>query len=335
MFLVVFLVGAATFVGSTLGANLSRDITLVTGKIAMLTQPAVSKRNLQPLFTGTPQFKDLRHLADTVNMLLERFNTIHLAHFVALEKTIAADRLKMQFLANVSHDLRSPLNSILGFSELLLRDTEAHLEQRHRAAIETIFRSGNELLRLIDEVLDSARLEAGRISLHREDCLIAEIVTQTLHRIHRDGDQGENAIDVELQAGLEMAWLDAHRLGQALEHLLRYSITAMDQGRVVIRINTLRVDKKHATDTGKMLQIRLADTSQGLTGEEVVRLFSGFRRKPGVKGLGLGLPRAKAGSEQHYGTLIVYSTPGVGTTFVIEIPLLQRRAPGHLRPVQV
>jgi signal transduction histidine kinase len=334
--MVVLLLAVATYVGRTLGANLSFDVRIVTGRIASLAQPWSEGRTVRPLVAGAPQFSDVRRLADAVNTLLNRIAEINVAHFVAIEKTVAADRVKMQFLANVSHDLRSPLNSILGFSELLLRDTEQPLQGRARQAVALIHRAGGELLRLIDEVLDTAKLEAGRIALHREDSLPTEIVTQAIREIQRSGVPDGVALDTELQAGLPMVWVDSHRLGVALEHLIRFCIESIDRhGKVVVRVRAETLDHEVAPAVRRVLQLRIADTSRGLEGEEVGKLFIGFQRKPGRRGLGLGLPLAKAFIELHGGTLSVFSTPGVGTTFSADIPLMQKKALGRLRPVKV
>jgi len=333
---VLFALALAIYVGRTLGHSLSQDITAISDRVAALAHPWSEGGIVRPLAPAAPQFADVRRLAAAVNNLLQRVAQVNVTHFVAIEKTIAADRVKMQFLANVSHDLRSPLNSILGFSELLLRDQEATISGRTRQAVTLIHAAGTELLRLIDEVLDSAKLEAGRITLHREDSLPAELVTQALKDVQRSGLPEGVSIRTELQAGLPMVWVDTHRSAQAIEHLVRHAIEAVGkQGDVVVRVRAESVDHEVAPGTRRVLQIRIADTSRGLEGDEVGRLFVGFRRRPGRCGLGLGLPLAKAFIELHNGTLQVFSTSGVGTTFVVDIPLIQKKALGRLRAVKV
>ncbi len=325
----------AFFVGGLLGIYVSREVSLVTGRIRDMARPEDEGAQVRPLVAGAPQFSDVRSLASAVNLLLARIAEMHVAHFVAIERMLAADRLKMQFLANVSHDLRSPLNSVLGFSELLLRDLPTSRGDPRREGVQTIHRSGTELLRLIDEVLDSAKLEAGRLAVHREDSLPAEIVRQSIQEINRQGVPPSVKLETELQAGLPTIWVDPHRFGQALCHLLRYSISSLEKGQVVVRVRTESLEQEDASGAKKRLQIRIADTGRGLAGEEVGRLFVGFRRNLGGRGLGLGLPLAKALVEMHGGTLQVFSTPGVGTTFAIDLPVLQRKVLGRLRPVKV
>jgi signal transduction histidine kinase len=343
-FLVLATLVLSILVGSWLGRDLARDIALLASRIASIGAGARRDEPVdQPpgdapsIFTANtiPQFSDLRTLASALNALLIRIAEIHVTQFVAIEKTLAADRVKMQFLANVSHDLRSPLNAILGFSELLLRETQGPLEERPRTAVQTIQRAGSELLHLIDEVLDLAKLEAGRITLHREDSMPALIVNEAVQEVRRIGQRDEVRIETELQAGLPMVWVDPHRLQQAIQHLLRFSLQNLRAGEISIRVRTEALAEPGRDGAKRMLLIRIADTGRGLEGDEVGQLFIGFRRKSGVRGLGLGVPLAKALVEMHGGTLQVYSTPGVGTTFAADLPVLQRKVLGRLRPVTV
>jgi signal transduction histidine kinase len=332
---VALLLGLAGLIAGVLGGNFSRDVALVTGRIAALARPSDGQQRIMPIIPGAPQFSDLRRLASAVNDLLVRITEIHVAHFVSIEKTLAADRMKMQFLANVSHDLRSPLNSILGFSELLLRDPSSQLTEPQQQALSLIHRRGTDLLGLIDQVLDLATLEAGRLVLHREDSLPAEIIRETLQELTRQGIPDGIKVETELQAGLSSVWVDPHRLGQTLKYIIRFCIETMERGRVIVNLRADTVVDA-ATDTArKILRIRVANTGRGLEEDEVARLFAGFRRKPGVRGLGLDLPLAKAFVEMHGATLQVFSTPGVGTTVAVDLPLTRHKALGRLRPVKV
>jgi signal transduction histidine kinase len=331
--LVLSMLALSLGVGRLLGRNLALDVELVTSRIEAMAEPDAGPR-VRPLIAGIPQFSDLRALAAAVNELLVRITEIHVTHFVAIEKTLAADRVKMQFLANVSHDLRSPLNAILGFSELLLREG-AKLGARAHTTVSTIHRAGGELLRLIDEVLDIAKLEAGRISLQREDSLPALILNQAIQEVSRSGLRVGVHISAELQAGLPLAWVDPHRLQQAIEHILRFCGEQLERGEISVRVRTETLRQPTPEGCRKMLLVRIADAGRGIEEEDLARLFVGFRRKPGVRGLGLGLPLARAMIEMHGGTLQVFSVPGVGTTFAADIPVMQRKSVGRLRPVPV
>ncbi len=346
--LVFFLVVLAGYIGWSLGGSISRDVVLVTGRIAAMAQAdaEAEKKGISALVPCAPQFSDLQQLADGVNNLLVRMTEINMAHFIAVEKTLATDRVKMQFLANVSHDLRNPLNSILGFSELLLRDMSGQAKEGQRQQVEIIHRSGKDLLRLINEVLDSANLEAGRITLQREESLPAEIVNHTLMEIRRHKVHKGIQIETELQAGLPPIFVDSYRLCQALDYLICFCIESMDQGKVVIQVKTKslgrmgRMGRKSLNESaasrkqqdGNVLQIRIADTSPGLARDELEQLFAGFRRRPRHRDLGLSLPLAKALIEMHEGKLHVQSDPGLGTTFFVDIPLPQRKVLARLRP---
>jgi signal transduction histidine kinase len=330
--LVVAALALSIFVATLLGRDLARDVARLAARIAAIGSRRVAAQ--QPIAAAIPQFSDLRALSAAVSELLIRTAEIHVTQFVAIEKTLAADRVKMQFLANVSHDLRSPLNAVLGFSELLLRDTQGPLEERTRTALLTIQRAGSELLHLIDEVLDLAKLEAGRISLSREDSMPALLVHGAIQEVRRVA-RPETRIETELQAGLPTIWVDPHRLQQAIQHLLRFSVQNLGAGEISVRVRCEPIPEPQRDGAKRMLLIRIADTGRGLEGDEVGQLFIGFRRKSGVRGLGLGVPLAKALLEMHGGTLQVFSAPGVGTTFAADLPVLQRKVLGKLRPVPV
>ncbi|MCC6748037.1 MAG: HAMP domain-containing histidine kinase [Deltaproteobacteria bacterium] len=339
--LATLLLGVAVFVGRNLGLSLSQDIRSVTQRISLLAQgpqadAEPTPKGLSPLVAGAPQFSDLRELTSAVNALLSRITSIHVAHFVAVERTLEADQLRTQFLANMSHDLRSPLNSILGFAELLLQGMEGELPPAQHQAIETIHRNGTELLHLVNEVLESAKLEAGRLALHREDMPPAELLSAALKEAHSRGVPAGVELSSELQAGLPVLFVDGPRLAEALAYLVTYAAQALQNGRIQVRVRaTPPAGETRITEQRLTLQLVVADDGPGLSEEEKEHLFSGFRRRPGQRGLNLGLPLARALIELHGGTLAVYSAAGQGTTFMASVPVQARRMSGRFRPVRV
>lgn len=323
----VLVLGGTFLVSRHLGQSLSGDVRLVAARAQAL---AAGTSELQPLAGGQPQFSDVRRLADALNDLLERIVAIQVSHFVAIEKTLEAERVKTQFLANVSHDLRSPLNAILGFSQLLLRDGES-LTERQRDELSTILRCGNELLELINQVLDTAKVDSGRITLHREEVPATELLTRTVRAVQKGGVPAGIHIETELQPGMPAATVDSQRLVQAMAFVLRFCVESMDRGRIVAQLRAEQREASSGTEPQRALVFRVATTSGGLPEREAERLFVGFRRRPGARGLGLGLPLARAFIELHGGTLSVSSSMGLGMHFTVEIPLLQPKVLARLR----
>lgn len=330
---VVLVLGLSLYIGHTLGSNLASDVELVSLRVRDLAESeGDARRRLSPLVPQVPQFSDLRRLADAVNELLARIISINVSHWVAMEKTLEADRVKNQFLANVSHDLRSPLNSVLGFSELLLRINNEGLTRTQRDRIETIHRAGNELLLLINEVLDTAKVEAGRVALAREDTLPVELMNRALKEVRRRGVPDTIAIETELQAGLQAVSVDPQRFVQALAAIIQFCVDSMEQGRIIVQLKSQTLPAAASGERLKVLRVRVATTSGGMVASEVKQLFNGFRRTPGRRGLGLGLPLARTFVEMHDGRLDLTSTPGIGTTFTLDLPLPEPVVLARLRP---
>jgi signal transduction histidine kinase len=206
--------------------------------------------------------------------------------------------LKSQFLANMSHDLRSPLNSILGFSELLLRGLEGEISAGQRVVLAAVHATGLNLLRLLTEILDTAKVESGKMELHRQSTPAAEILTSAQQEARRGraaavGDK----LAVELQAGMGPIYVDPLRMTQAITHLLNYALDAADGGRV-----TLHVAEGEVADN-RVLIIDLAHAGL-LAAEDRPHVFDSFRRVGGAKGgLNLALPLAKRIVELHGGAI--------------------------------
>src|SRR5262249_28668156 len=148
--------------------------------------------------------------------------------FVAIESADEATRMKAQFLAAMSHDLRSPLNSILGFSELLLRGIEGPIAETHRRTLDQINVRGHDLLRLLTEILDTAKLERGKRGLPRQDAPPVELLRQSMQEARRGRPTVEaDRLTVALQPGLPLIHVDSLRVTQALTHLINYGLDAV------------------------------------------------------------------------------------------------------------
>ncbi len=229
-----------------------------------------------------------------------------------------ANRAKSEFLSRMSHELRTPLNAILGFTQLLEleKSTPSQIE-----SIEHISRAGKHLLSLINEVLDIARLEAGRLVLHKEPIAVAAFLQECVQlirplalrhniKLSMDGPDGERPWHVQA---------DRQRLKQVLLNLLSNAVKYnRPDGSITVR--TLP-----APDC--RLRISVADTGLGIPAEKMGRLFMPFERLGAeateIEGTGIGLALSRGIVDALDGQLGVESVEGQGSTFWLEIPLTE------------
>lgn len=233
----------------------------------------------------------------------------------AREAAERANRAKSEFLSRMSHELRTPMNAILGFGQLLAAD---ELASEQKEGVEQILRAGNHLLGLIDEVLDISRIEMGRLQLTPEALDVREVLDEAIGLVRPLAVQRRIQIEVDLADTIGHALLaDRQRLKQVLLNLLSNAITYNREGGRVTVVGGPGAEAR--------LRISVNDTGHGISSEQMHRLFSPFDRLGaeglGVEGTGLGLALSKSLVEAMSGTIGVESTPGVGSTFWIELPL--------------
>jgi PAS domain S-box-containing protein len=239
----------------------------------------------------------------------------------------AANRAKSLFLANMSHELRTPLNAILGFSEVTREAMMGPLDARYRDYAREIHASGQYLLRLINDVLDTSKIEVDRMALHEEPVDIADLVGECQRLLRERADEHELSFGVELPATLPALLADRLRIKQVLLNLLSNAMKfTASGGRVTV--SAVAVPEEG-------LSILVADTGIGMRTEDIPVALEPFRQIENpmtrhYEGTGLGLPLAKALAELHGGTLTIRSELGKGTTVTIWLPARRLRWP---RPV--
>ncbi len=234
----------------------------------------------------------------------------------AREEAENASRAKSEFLSRMSHELRTPLNSILGFAQLLEMDTGTPAQQ---AQVRHILRAGRHLLGLINEVLDIARIESGRLAMSPEPLALRPLLQEVSLLLSPQADSA----DIRLRLPDDLATTlcvqaDRQRLVQVLLNLLSNAIKYNHPGGHV----EVRVQANSDTVT-----LSVIDNGPGIAAEDLERLFIPFERLGAaaseVEGTGLGLALSKSLLEQMDGSLGVHSTPGEGSTFSLTLPRAQ------------
>ena len=225
-----------------------------------------------------------------------------------------ANHAKSDFLSRMSHDLRTPLNAVIGFAQLLEMDA---LPEQQRESVTQILNGGRHLLDLINEVLDVARIEAGQLSLSPEPVVVAEVVQQVVDLLAPLGRPREVAIDADLdRAHPACVRADRQRLKQVLLNLVGNAVKYNREGG--------RVRVTSETKPGGRVTINVTDTGAGIPPHKLNLLFRPFERlgaeQTGVEGTGLGLTVSKALTEAMGGMIGVRSDVGLGTTFWIDLP---------------
>ena len=235
-------------------------------------------------------------------------------------RLIEADRLKDEFVALISHDLRTPLTSIMGYVELALDDTGGPaLDDERRGFLEVVSRSSYRLMRLVDDLLFVARLQAGRLDLTPTPIDLAALGRQASAEAQRQAAVKEVELVFEGDDSVEID-ADKGRIFQLLDNLLSNAIKFTPAGG--------RVEISVAFDGSAVLEVR--DTGVGLSEEEAGRVFERFFRTENalqnqVPGTGLGLFIAQAITEAHGGRISARPREGGGAAFRVELPQRQGR----------
>lgn len=243
----------------------------------------------------------------------EKLNQLGLANLELLEM----NTLKSEFLANVSHELRTPLNSIIGFSELLTNATpnSPQLALRQQRYLTNIAVSGRRLLNLINELLDLARIESGKMEVTLTRVSLRSVI-ENIRTLRTDLLKPDMKLEIELDDKLPVMVTDESKLGQILDNLVANAIKfTQEGGRIAIR----------ARPDGADVLISVADTGVGIAPEHQDMVFDKFRQVDGSStrkhtGAGLGLSIVKELTTLLGGTVSLKSEPDKGSTFTLRLP---------------
>ena len=229
----------------------------------------------------------------------------------------AANRHKDEFLASMSHELRTPLNAVIGFSEVLLEKMFGEVNAKQQEYLEDILASGRHLLSLINDILDLAKIEAGRMELDLEDFDVTEAIDNAVVLVRERATRRGLTLDTRLDANLGALRGDQRKVKQVLLNLLSNAVKFTPEGgRVEVRAH--RVDGH--------VEVSVSDTGIGIAAEDLEAVFEEFRQVGSDyakkhEGTGLGLTLSRKFVELHGGRIWVKSQPGEGSTFTFTLPL--------------
>ena len=245
----------------------------------------------------------------------------------ARQKAELSDRAKSEFLANMSHELRTPLNAIIGFSETMNKEIFGPLgSDQYKQYAKDLHASGEHLLKIINDILDLSKVEAGATELDESDIDILEAVRDVLRIVRVRPDAQNLEFHVHEAPGLPLLHVDERLLKQVLLNILTNAIKFTPSGG--------SVDVSAIITTGGDLQVSIKDTGIGIAKEHLPVVMSTFGQVASAyarnhQGAGLGLPLSRRLIELHGGDIEITSEPSVGTIVAIRLPASRLRRPGR------
>ena len=247
-----------------------------------------------------------------------------------------AAQARSSFLANMSHEIRTPMNAILGFTDVLLNTALAPTQRRH---LETVRQAGQSLLGLLNDILDTAKLEKGAVELELSDFSLRQLCEQVVASMRLTAEKKGLVLALDYPAALsDFRQGDALRIQQVLVNLVGNAIKFTHRGRIDVRVE----------QRAELTVIAIADTGIGIAPDRVERIFDAFAQADATitrqfGGTGLGTTIARQLTELMGGSIVVRSQVGVGSCFEVQLPLRSGEAPvvdagastGQLPPLSV
>jgi signal transduction histidine kinase len=323
------------------------SLLLIGLGVALLATLLVSRRVVRPLETlrhGVERIRkgdlsarlDLK-TGDEIEILADEFNEMatHLREaYTGLERkvaertkalTIANEKLeessqhKSQFLANVNHELRTPVSAIIGYARLILRATEGQIAPLQWENLQDLLNNAERLLNLIDSLLDFARIDAGKIEVHVEPVKIQEIIHGAISTIEPTLNKDAVRLIRDIPSAIATVYTDREKLRQIILNLLGNAVKFTDRGEIKIS----------ACQENGNFKLAVTDTGIGIDKADINRIFEEFDRgrlssDGSYRGTGLGLAIVKRLVDVLGGTVFVESEVGKGSTFTVRLPLEQQ-----------
>ncbi len=317
----LFVLAFAALLGAQISGRLSRPIVDLTAATARLAAGDLDAR-----VPHADSSHEIGQLGTTFNVMADRLEeSIRTLEDRVAERTQDLQQqahelqealdTEARFFARMSHDLRTPLNSIIGFSSILSQGMAGELTEPQREQAAMILNSGRHLLALVNDILDISQIQSGHLELHPEELPTCEFVDQLVAIARPLAEQRGLELVLEYREVPECVRSDKERLRQILLNLLGNAIKFTDEGRVSLTV--------HGENDRVVFVVE--DTGPGIPPEDQVSVFEEFSRtsRPplGAEGAGLGLPIVRYLCRALNGEVRLHSEPGVGSTFTVDLPV--------------
>jgi len=300
-------IGLAILLGYAVSSSLTRPVMLMDERLGQIASGDFSKR------VEVPNKDELGTLADNLNRMNNELRDLY-------QQIEVASRHKSDFLASMSHELRTPLNAIIGYSEMLAEDAEDRDQRTFIPDLQKIRASGKHLLKLINDILDLSKIEAGKVELFPETFRLHALIEEVTNTVQPLVEKNANTLVIHCDTNLGTMYADITKVRQILLNLLSNACKFTEHGTI-----TLDAVQDHSEGAGR-LSVSITDTGIGITEEQMGKLFLPFSqadiqtaRKFGGTGLGLAITRQFC--KLMGGDINVRSEYGRGTAFTIRLPL--------------
>ncbi len=239
----------------------------------------------------------------------------------ARDQAEQASRMKSEFLANMSHELRTPLNAVIGITEMLLEDARDKSDSEIYTPLERISGAGRKLLRMINELLDLAKIESDKMGLNPDHTDIYNAVAEVVDASGKLVRENGNEISFKIESNLEMIYVDPMRLRQILSNLISNACKFTHNGKINIKVYHEDVPGEH-----EFALFEVSDTGIGIETKYLPDIFREFMQSDGSTtrrygGTGLGLAISQRLSRIMGGSISVVSTPDEGSVFTLKLPM--------------